>query len=230
MRVDTNCLACEHFPNSLFSGMERDRVTALNEEMTAHIYRRGQVVFFEDRAPVGVYCLRKGKVKISKVTADGKEQIVRIVNEGGILGLKSMVGSSKHTTTAMTLEDSEICYIPKASFAEIMTECSSVSSKVMLYLISSLEDAENRIASLAHKPVRQRVAEVLVMLQGMYGPDENGIVWICISREDLASVVGTATATVIRLLAEFKDMGLIETQGRRIRILDTAAMKTESNV
>lgn len=227
LKVDADCLRCPFFSSSVFGELSVAVAEELNQQKSSNLYRKGQVVFFEDRVPVGIYCLRSGKVKISRVTADGKEQIVRVATQGSLLGVKSLVNGSRHSTSAITLENSEICFIPKALVLKLLAECSSVSSRIMLHLVDLLEEAERKISSLAHKSVRQRLAEVLLLLETIFQPQSDGRVWICMSREDIASLIGTATASVIRLMAEMKEQGLIETQGRLISIADRAALKNE---
>jgi CRP/FNR family transcriptional regulator, polysaccharide utilization system transcription regulator len=227
LKIEADCQQCPFFSSSVFAELDAGLIEELNQQKSTNIYRKGQVVFFEDRLPVGIYCMRSGKVKISRVTSDGKEQIVRVAHSGSLLGVKSIVNGSRHSTSAITLENSEICFIPRALVLRLIVDCGSVSSRIMLHLVELLEEAERKISSLAHKSVKQRLAEILLLLETLFQPDEDGRIWICMSREDIGSLIGTATASVIRLMAEMKEKGLIESQGRLICITDREALRRE---
>lgn len=225
----SECSECPVFKQSYLSVLENADLEELDKSKTTHIYRRGQVIFFEDRMPMGVYCLQRGRVKISKHTPSGREQIIRIVNEGDLIGVWSLISGCRHTTTATTIEDSVICFISKHKFFQLSIRYPEISARLMQHLSRLLKDAESQIASLAQKPVRQRLAETLLLLDDLFckgGNDDHGI---SLTREDLSNVVGTASESVIRLLAEFRDAGWVETRGRRIIIRDTAALKAVSN-
>jgi CRP-like cAMP-binding protein len=181
--------------------------------------------------PTGVFCVNKGKVKISKIGFDGKEQIVRFVMDGGLLGIRALLGDRPYTATATTLEDSVVCFINKETFMQILARYPEIKQCMIRLLSRLLEEAENKITSLAQKPVRERLAEALLTLQQIFLtdnstcdiPSDNGN--INLSREDLANMVGTATETVIRLLSEFKEEGLIAVEGRSISILNAEGLQ-----
>src|SRR5690606_5487656 len=132
---------------------------ALNK--SCNIYPKGQTVFWEGNKPQGMYCVNKGAVKISHTGNDGKEQIIRMVREGDILGYRSLITGEDYTSTAVALEDTTVCLIPKENFFKLLEENSDLSLGVMKLLSKELDTAENTISSLAQKQVRERIAETL---------------------------------------------------------------------
>lgn len=221
MRVDLSCKKCTIKSSTCFSELISDDLDELDRNKVSRIYKKGQTIFYEDMLPSGIYCLNKGRIKIAKRGIDGKEQIVRFVLDGGFLGIRALMGERKYTASATTLEDSVVCFINKKTFLAISKKYKNISQCVLTLLCTLLEEAENKLTSIAQKPVRERLAESLLILDNVFNsaykmknPDNLRV--INLSREDLANIVGTATETVIRLLSEFKDEKLIETEGRKI--------------
>lgn len=220
-----SCLNCEIRKSNCFSLISREDLLDYSEKKKSTLYKKNQVVFYADRQPTGIFCLKSGKIKIAKTGIDGKEQIVRFVTNGELLGIRAFVGGRQYSATATALEDSVICYITKHTFFKIILKYPSVSQCLMKSLSQMLEEAEDKMTSMAQKPVRERLAESLIILNNVFQsgrPDCPSVLnpIISLSRVDLANLVGTATESVIRLLSEFKEEKLIEIYGRKIKLLD----------
>lgn len=212
---------------SCFNTLSDEDIFSMNEDKISTLYKKAQVVFHEGRVPTGIYCLKSGKIKISKIGIDGKEQIVRLVAPGELLGIRALVSGRQYMATASTLEDSVVCFINKHTFFEITTQYPDISQCILKNLSKLLEEAENRMTSLAQKPVRERVAESLLLLDKIFKSEKCPVEksTISLTREDLANIVGTATETVIRILSEFKEENLIAIVGRKIVLIDSEGLK-----
>jgi CRP-like cAMP-binding protein len=235
MIQDLSCSNCEIRSIACFAELAKDDLDELDRNKISTFYRKGQIIFHEGMNPTGVYCLNSGKIKISKHGVDGKEQIVRFVLEGGLLGVRALLGGRSYSASAATLEDSVVCYINKKVFFEICIKYPNISQCLMVLLSTLLEEAENKMTTLAQKPVRERLAESLLILNNLFQSEGkckilNENATISLSREDLANIVGTATETVIRLLSDFKDEKLISISGRSITLLDIEALKKTGKV
>ena len=233
MLQDLDCRDCIVRSSTCFSDQMSDDIDELVSKKISTVYKKGQTIFYEGMMPTGIYCLHRGKIKIAKRGSDGKEQIVRFVMEGGLLGIRALMGGRKYSASATTLEESVVCYIDQKTFFKLSTNYPDISQCVMTLICSLLEEAEEKMTSLAQKPVRERLAEGLLILDGMFNKpggcragDEQTI---SLTREDLANIIGTATETVIRLLSDFKDEKLIETDGRKIILLDKEGLKKTAN-
>ncbi|MEN8224235.1 MAG: Crp/Fnr family transcriptional regulator [Bacteroidota bacterium] len=230
MPQDLDCRNCIIRSGTCFSGLSDDDLDALIEKKITTVYKKGQTIFYEGMMPTGLYCLHKGKIKIARRGIDGKEQIVRFVLEGGLLGIRAMMGGRKYSASATTLEDSLVCYIDQKTFFQLTTKYPDISQCIMTLICGLLEQAEAKMTSLAQKPVRERLAEGLLILDELFNGEGGcktgeGEHAISLSREDLANIVGTATETVIRLLHDFKEEHLIVIEGRKIIILDKDGIK-----
>ncbi len=233
MLQDLDCRNCFVRSSTCFSDLMPNDMDELVSKKISTVYKKGQTIFYEGMMPTGIYCLHKGKIKIAKQGSDGKEQIVRFVTEGGLLGIRALMGGRKYSASATTLEESVVCYIDQKTFFKLSTKYPDISHCVMTLICALLEEAEIKMTSLAQKPVRERLAEGLLILDELFNKpggcrteDEHSIT---LTREDLANIVGTATETVIRLLSDFKDDKLIEIEGRKIVILDKEGLKKTAN-
>ncbi len=234
MRKKVNIPACEECQSricSIFDVLSEEELTLISHNKGGNLYKRGQHIFFEGTRPSGLYCINSGKVKVFKIDQTGKEQIVRLAKSGDVLGYRSLISGEPYSSFAAPLEDSMICFIPKSVFLHLVQTNSSLSMRIMQLLAQDLKSAESRIANIAQKTVRERLAEAILILREFYGvEDDNETLGVAITREDLANIVGTATETVIRFLSEFKKDKMIDLQGRKIRILDQKALIHTANV
>lgn len=188
---------------------------------TANRYKRKQVIFHEGYKPLGVYCINSGKVKVYKLGNTGKDQIVRLAKPGDILGYRAFVSGEYYTASATALEDSVICFIPRKNFFRILQSNSKMSMKMAKLLSANLKTAEDKITQLAQKTVRERLAETLLILNESFGvkSDQNTLN-VLLTREEISNIVGTATESIIRILADLKSEGIIDFDGKQIIILN----------
>lgn len=222
-----DCSNCLMHYKSCFITLSHEDLLLMNETKISTFYKKGQIVLHEGRNPNGIYCIKSGIIKISKTGIDGKEQIVRIVMPGGLLGIRAFVAERNYQASATALEDSVICFIDKKTFYDIISKYPHILQCIMKNLSSLLEEAENKLTSIAQKPVRERIAETLLTLNKIFkdGDCQCEKSTINLSREDLANLVGTATETIIRILSEFKDENLIIIIGRKIILHDPEGLK-----
>ncbi|HKK42334.1 MAG TPA: Crp/Fnr family transcriptional regulator [Bacteroidales bacterium] len=230
MRERPECSTCRVFNRSYFSILEPEDLENLKFEKSSSFYKTGQQVFHEDSRAVGVYCLHSGKVKLFKAGSDGKEQIVRFVTPGELFGYSSVTGSRHYMLTAEAIEDSVICFINGVTFAELTEKYPELLKALLSTLGNMLNETEERMISIAQKPVRERLAEALLTLCHKFHPEgckDNNV--LNLSREDLANIVGSATETIIRLLSEFREEKIINIEGRRIILKDVRKLKRLAN-
>lgn len=214
------CENCSFSRRSIFKDLGKNDLEKLNFNMNCNFYKKGQVIFFEGNHPDGLFCLSEGKVKVYKIGPTGKEQIIRFAKSGDALGYRALLVGESYSASASALEDSHICFIRKETVFELFKSNSSFSFSMLKLVSRDLEDIENKMVKLAQKPVRERLAEALLIIRETYGTDKQDYINVSLSREDFASIVGTATETVIRLLAEFRKENLITTKGKKIKITD----------
>ena len=211
--------------NTLFSNLSNDELNVLTFEKGCNFYKRGNIVYQERNRIGGIYCLSKGVIKLFKTGIDGKEQIIRFAQKGDIIGYRSILSQELACTTAKVIEDAVLCFIPANLFINMVKENSDFSMQIMRLSLKELGEANKFIIDIAQKTVRERLAEILILLQNTFLLDSEKYLQVSLTREELANLVGTATESVIRLLSEFKSDKYIELNGRRIKILNVEALK-----
>ncbi|MBN3036124.1 MAG: Crp/Fnr family transcriptional regulator [Bacteroidales bacterium] len=232
MIKNQDCTNCLIRPYSCFKELTDNDLQDINGFVSSNFYKKGQIIFHEGQIPTGIYCLKSGKIKVCKIGIDGKEQIVRFVLPGALLGLRAFVSGRNYAATAATLEDSVVCFIEKKVFFNLIAKFTSISQCILYTLGKLLEEAENKMISLAQKPVRERLAESLLILNKVFKAEhcQTESATIALSREDLANIVGTATETVIRILSEFKEEKLIAIIDRKIILRDIKGLYKAANL
>lgn len=219
------CAECITDDHPIFMELTPEQLDDVNYDKTCSNYKRGTVVFQESHRINGFYCVMSGIVKMYKTGIDGKEQIIRFAKAGDIIGYRSVLSNELACTTARVIEDSAVCYVPGDHLFTLVNENPGFAMKLMQLTCKELGEANNYITDIAQKTVRERLAEILLLLKDRFDLDENQVLQISLTREELANMVGTATESVIRLLSEFKQDKLIELQGRKIRILNLPGLQ-----
>lgn len=191
----------------------------LSENRPVRTFKKRDLVFREGQTPNDVYFIEKGKVKTYKINYDGKELITGIRREGDFLGFVPLLEDKPYNENAEVLEASRITIIPKSDFISLVYSSKDVARKFIRLLSNNIEEMENRLLDIAYQSVRQRVAGTLLKISDQYAHSaQDGM--ITISRRDISTIVGTATESLNRTLADFKDEGLITIAGDGLRIVN----------
>jgi CRP-like cAMP-binding protein len=219
---DHTCENCQAAFRQFFSHLDKEDLRYLNEQKEILYLKKNQVVFKEGLRAQGVYCVREGAIKVYREGHDGRELITRFVFPGEFVGLKAIISGSPYVATACAMDDTSLCFIPKNEFYQIMVKYPEFTRVLAVSLTKMLEEAEERMISLAQKPVRERLAEILLFLDKSFHPRNGNPLknYLNLSRYDIANIIGTAPETVIRLLSEFRDLQYIAMKGRKIFLLN----------
>lgn len=226
MRQDPG-LAADGRPVHILTCLPEEVLREFNINKTARPYAVGEIIFYEDKQPLGVFCVEKGKVKLTKYTADGKIYIARIASEGDFLGYRAFLTQESYSATAEVLETASISFIPREPFMRALREAPAFALQLMELLGSDLKSAENRARDLAYKSVPERLAEMLLTLKESYGeptPEGHTRLKIRLSREEMASFLGTTVETTVRNLTRFRQSGLIGFDKKDIILKDIAGL------
>jgi len=231
--IKQHCSNCKCFSKTLFKRIDKENLSILCDNKTLYKYKKGQSIFTQVTKPSGIFCVNKGKLVIFKTGIYGKEQILRFVLPGELLGIASFFNEKNHSISVMAFEDSQLCYIAKEDFQTILNKHQGIYIDIINLLSNLLNEANEKITSLTQKNVRERLAETLYNLNYLFKPDDNikgkQFTEIRLSRQDLANLVGTATESVIRHLSEFKKENIISINGRKITILNPEELYKISN-
>ncbi len=201
----------------------------LSLNKTVKLYKKKEPIYVEDSLPNRLFLIKSGMVKTSITNDQGKEFVAGIYSEGDFVGYNDLLEDVPYRDSCVALQDSEIIIIPKADFFTLLFSSKDIAGKFIKMLSNNVKSNEDRLAKLAFNSVRKRVADALLMLIDKHHSNIEQSTIITISREDLASIVGTASETVIRTLSDFKEEQLITVSGSRITILNEAKLRSMKN-
>lgn len=215
-----NCQQCIIREFSTLKSLNNEDLKSMSEEKDVLRFKKGDIIFSEGNTLNGVYCIKQGICKMSKLNTNGKEQIVKFIKGGDMLGYRSVLSEEPVSLSVTALKDMEACFIPKKEIFDAIKANSKFSLDMMRTVCHDLRDANMSISNMAQKSVKERLADTLIFLKETFGEDNNGYLDIILTREEFSSVIGTATESAIRLLSEFKKNKLIALDGKRVKILN----------
>ncbi len=210
--------------NSLKS-LSKEELIRISACKTSRTVKKGEIIFDEGEMLNGVFCVREGIGKLTKLSANGKDQTVTLVVKGELLGQRSIISDERTNLRATALNDMELCFIPKSEIMKDLNNNPNFTLDLLKRMALDLKEADNVIVNMAQKSVRQRLAEALLNINESFGTNADGTLSVLLSREDFASIVGTATESAIRVLSQFKKEGLISTVGKQIKIVNLEGLR-----
>jgi len=226
-----SCSECDIEGNGILCALSNDSKDFLSERKGDNFYKKGQAIFYEGNHANGLFCIYDGKVKLSKLGDDGKEQIVRFAKTSDILGYRSLLSDEPYHATATAMEDCHVCLLSKDKFMQLMEKDPKLSLSVVQLLSKDLRGAEQLLIDIAQKSVKERIAEALLLLKNTFGYLEDGkTIGASMTRSEIADIAGTTTETTIRTLAQLSKDGLIELKGKKIIIKDFPRLVSEASI
>jgi CRP/FNR family transcriptional regulator, polysaccharide utilization system transcription regulator len=221
----SKCEQCIVREFSSLNTLKKDELLRMANCKISFTIKKGDPIFEEGESVNGIYCIKDGVCKLSKLSANGKDQIVKLVKPGELLGQRSMISDEPANLSAVALEEMEVCFIPRTEVLHFFNTNNQFSMNVMKNICGDLKESDDHMVSMAQKTVKERLAETLLYLEETFGTNEDGTLRIQLTREELAGMIGTATESCIRLLSEFNKTGLIELTGKRISVTDRNKLK-----
>lgn len=218
--MESRCENCIVRKFNALRAMNKEELKAVSDSKVTRMVKKGEVIFDEGDKLGGVYCVRDGVTKLSKLSSNGKDQIVKLASKGEVLGQRSVVAEEHSNLSATAVNDMEVCFVPKEAIINTLHKNPDFTYEVLRHMAHDLREADDVIVNMSQKTVKQRIAEALLYLKNRFGEDGDGYLALVLSREDIANVVGTATESCIRILSEFRKEGLIRTSGKKMAIAD----------
>ncbi|MDB5279111.1 MAG: transcriptional regulator, Crp/Fnr family [Ferruginibacter sp.] len=207
---------------SVLADLPAEDFDLLTAHQTEQVYKKGEIIFREGAYPAGIFYIKAGKVKKYKLDKEGKEHIIYVANKEELLGYHAILSEDRYPDSAASIEESRIAFIPKEDFLAVLNQSPVLNRRLLKTLSHEFAVLANSLSMFAQKNVRERLALQLIVLREKYKVNfKPGMpVEINMSRDDLANLVGTGRENVVRVLTEFKESGILKTQGRKIIIND----------
>lgn len=201
----------------------------LTKEKERISLQKGESLMYEGAPTNGVYCIHSGKCKLTKLGNNGKEQIIKFIKKGDLIGHRSVLSNEAVALNVIALEDTQACFIPKYTVLEVFRKNYNFSQHLIKNISMQLDEANCHISDMAQKSVKSRLADLILNLEELFGTLKNGFIDIKLTREEIGNTIGTATESAIRLLSDLKKKNIIELQAKQIKIIDPEALKNISD-
>ena len=218
--ITSKCESCDLQKRFIFRHLNAEQLHFISYQMDQMDYKPGEVIFKQGASPNGFICLKKGRVKLTHLASNGKEQIIDLKSSPDTLGIRALSTSSRYRSSAVALDHVSICLIPLKVFNLILDSSPAVLKELLEYIGVRLVLADQKLISLTQKHIKSRLADTLLLLQKNIGEDSDGCIDVSLKRSELAELSNMTTSNVIRTLSEFKHKELIEYKGRKIKIVE----------
>jgi len=223
--AEVRCEQCAIRQFNALRAMSKEELKKVSDSKSIKRVKKGEVIFKEGEKLNGVFCIRNGVAKLSKLSSNGKDQIVKLATKGNLLGQRSVISEESANLSAIAVNDTQVCFIPKEGIMNTLNTNPNFAVEVLRHMAHDLKEADDVIINMSQKSVKQRAAEAFIYMQNSFGVDDEGFMSIALSREEIANIVGTATESCIRVISEFKKDKLIKTSGKKIAIINEAALR-----
>ena len=217
--LNQNCL----IKKNLFSKLMQKFL----DERNTIACKKGQQFVMEGAPTNGLFFMNKGKAKILKTGIYGKEQILRFVTKGEIIGHRGFGIREKYSISAVALEDSILCNFTNKTLEKMLKEIPGLTYDLMLFYANELNNSESKVKAIAQMTVREKVIDTLLYINRKFGTNHKGLLDLQLSRKEIASFAGTTDEQVTRTLSALKKEKLIFTTGKRIGIVNTNQLSKE---
>lgn len=216
----SHCAKCENRDISPLCSVHGADEEVRQSRSEVH-FKAGQTIFYEGNAPIGLYVIQSGLVKLQTISVEGSSNTLRLLNAGQALGYRSLFADETYRASAICVEDSTLCFIPKNVLNNIVRNYPQVAMNLLQQLSKDLRIAEEKWTTQVNKGALERVAEAILFLDEHFHDQP----W---TRREIAQWAGTTPETVIRTLSQFEKEGLISSHGRAYKILDHAQLLEKS--
>jgi CRP/FNR family transcriptional regulator len=218
--------------SDFFKDLSEEDLKELSRHKKDVRYKKGENLFHEGTQAFGLYLIISGHAKLYKRGIDGKQQILRIAGPGDIVGYRSLFENAPYHVSAQALEDSEICCMDAKAILSLLETNPKFAVALLKRLVKDFVASEELTTSIAQRPVRERMAKLLLMLKDSYGrPSEQGVlIEIQLSREEIGEMIGVTRETATRLLSQFQREGLIALKDREITILNSEVLTNTARI
>jgi len=226
-----DCNNCVQGSKSIFCALKTEELELINQSKRCQIFEKGETIFQEAAAPKGIFCIEKGKVKVSQLGLDGKDQILHLAKDGDVMGYRATLSGDIYSCSATAIEQSHICFIPKDVFISLVEKNSKLALQIIHLFSKELKKIETNLTKITQRPVKERIAQSLLLLKNKYGVEaDEATINITIKREEIANMAGTTRETATRVLYHLQENNVIELLGKKIKIINFKILINEANI
>ncbi len=222
-----SCDRCAARARGVFCALSARPLGRLMAAHVPHRYAPGQQLCFQGNAAFAVFCIQEGRVKLSRLAPDGEEHVISVRNPGEIVGHRAVLLDGFYRASAVSIEPSTVCAIPRAAFMDLLRENSDFANAVLMQMARASLDTEDRLMARAMERVQTRLARFLLehLPEPARAAQEPLVIRLELKRQEVARLVDTTPATLSHTLHVLAQRGVIAPRGREIRVLDRTSLE-----
>ena len=206
----------------LFSGLPDDQIAAIKQIAVEKKVNKGEILFSEGDAGNGFYIVAEGRLKIFKLSPEGKEQILHILGPGQPFGEVSVFAGRRFPANSQALERSRVFFLPRAAMVSLIAANPALALNMLAVMSKKLRQFTVQIENLSLKETPARLASYLIYIAEQEGIDD--VITLNISKGQLASILGTIPETLSRIFARLSAQNLIRVDGKKITLVDRSGL------
>lgn len=220
MKKNSFCSDCPNVNCFIRKHCSADWQNTLSQSKYQFVQRQGQYIFIEGNPVFGIYFIKEGKVKVTSTGSRNKEQIVRLANDGHILGHRGL-GGDFYPVSAVSMEDTTLCFFENKILHDAFMANPEFTYGLMMFYSRELRKAEVRMKHLTQMNVREKTADALLFIKEAFGLDKQAqTLNVNISREEIADLAGTSVGQIIHNISDFEKEKIIAKRGKKIQLLN----------
>jgi CRP/FNR family transcriptional regulator len=206
----------------VFQNLDPEELELLCQNSYAKLYEKDEIIFFENDSVKKLYLLINGKVKLSMLSAEGKEKVLTILQEGDIFGELSLFDEDPHPLTAEAMDDARLLIIPWNEMEKMIIKRPSLAIKIIEALSKKTRLLTSQVRELVFQDAAGRLASLLSRLAEDFGREieEGTVIDLVLTHQEIANLIGSSRVTVTKLINKFIDDGMITIKKRKIIITD----------
>jgi len=212
------CANCSSREYGVFDCAGLDSLSEISEEKVRLNFKKKEIIFQAHEIVTGFYCIEKGLVRTYKANEGGRAQTFQLASRGKWVGFRDAISGEDYNHSAICVEDTILCYIPKETILRLIKVDFAFQLEVMKYLADEWKVVENSVHSLGTKQIHSRLADLLITFSDAANKDSE--LTIDVTRDVMATCIGTTKETLIRSLSDFKDRKWIGINKNKIELLN----------
>lgn len=224
--ISNECIICKVRNCSILKHCENDTLSLISSHKISKTIKRGERLFSEGDPVTGVCFIKKGFLKIELNGKQGRPLVLQFAGKGTILGHKTSATHLLHSNSATAATEVQYCYIPHNIFCEITKNSEKLKQQILNQILNELELVQKRTINLAHKTVREKVAQAILLLAETYGYEEKKQSFsISFCRQDIADLAGTTKEQVSKIFNDFEREKLIKCTAKKFNYLNLEVLQ-----
>lgn len=217
------CIECSLFTEQKcqISTLPAETIQQLENRKKVYAFKKHTMVFEKDNPCIGIYFIKKGKVKIFRIGKSGREQIVRLETTGDVVGYRAFFSEKQiYSASAFTMEDTQLCFFSKEIFYPVVTLKNTFVVNIIKKITKDLEMAEEQIINISQEYVSERIIHAIIKLLQVFGyKEDKKTINIRITKSEIAGLAGTTNETTIRVISQLQKDKIIEVKNKEIKII-----------